>query len=75
MKSTMSQFDIFRKEPEGRVLWRGTAGSIEEAKATVEKLGAAMPGEYLIVDLRTRSELTVRCDGSDKPREPEQMAS
>jgi hypothetical protein len=75
VRSRMSQFDIFRKEPGGGVLWRGTAASIAEAKATVEKMGASAPGEYLIVDLRTRSELTVRCDGARKPREPEELAS
>jgi hypothetical protein len=69
------QVDIFRREPNGGVLWRGTAGSLEEAKAIVEKLAATAPGEYLIVDLRTRSELTVRCGGPDAPRQPEQMAS
>jgi hypothetical protein len=69
-----SQFDIFRKEPEGRVLWCGTAASLEEAKAAVEKLAATEPGAFLIVDFHRRSEVTVLAGRAAQPDEPERVA-
>lgn len=55
------QFDIFRAEPDGGVLWRGTAPSVEEARSAIARLGATAPGKYLIVDLHTRMQVTVNC--------------
>lgn len=55
------QFDIFRKEPDGGVLWRGTAASIEEARTAIAKFGAAAPGSYLIVNLQARTQVTIDC--------------
>lgn len=55
------QFDIFRQEPGGGILWRGTAPSIEEARSAIAKMGASVPGTYLIVNLQTRMQLAVSC--------------
>jgi len=55
------RFDIFRQEPNGQILWRGTAASIEEARSAVARLGAAVPACYLIVDLQTRTQVTIDC--------------
>lgn len=55
------RFDIFRKEPNGEILWRGTAASLEEAKSSAARLGATVPACYLIVDLQTRTQVTLDC--------------
>ena len=60
-KHMTQQFDIFRQEPNGGILWRGTASSIEEARSAIAKMGASVPGSYLIVNLQTRMQVTVDC--------------
>lgn len=69
-----SQFDIFQKESDGRILWCGTAATLEEAKAAVEKFAAAEPGAYLIVDFDRRSEVVIRAGRPTEPGEPERVA-
>ena len=46
-------FDIFKIDPRGRVLWRGAVQSFVAAKARIQKLAMASPGEYLILDQNT----------------------
>lgn len=76
VKPMTAQFDIFRKEQDGGLLWQGTAANLEEAKAVIAKLAARGPGAYLVVDLRTRSELTIQCGGDPgMPPESRRMAS
>jgi hypothetical protein len=41
-------FEIFLKEADGNVLWRGSAESLEHAKERVKKMGATAPGRYMI---------------------------
>lgn len=55
------RFDIFRKEPNGEILWRGTAASLEEARSAVARLGATVPACYLVVDQQTRTQVTIDC--------------
>ena len=58
-----SPFDIFQMIPVDRVLWKGTAGSVEEAQARVRKLGAGSPGKYLILCVQTGTGFVVDTDG------------
>lgn len=60
-----SPFDIFQMLPVDRVLWKGTAGSIEEAQARVRELGAISPGKYLILRVQTGTGLVVNADTAD----------
>jgi hypothetical protein len=58
-----SPFDIFQMIPVDRVLWRGTAGSVEEAQARVRELGGGSPEKYLILCVQTGTGLVVDTDG------------
>lgn len=61
LRRMTQQFDIFRREPNGGILWRGTASSVEEARSAIATMGASVPGTYLIVNLQTRMQVTVDC--------------
>jgi hypothetical protein len=52
-------FEIFASETEGGVLWRGTAATLEEARARVEKLCVTSPGIYLILDRHSGYKTTI----------------
>jgi hypothetical protein len=41
-------FEIFLKEADGNVLWRGSAESLEHAQQRVKEMLATAPGLYLI---------------------------
>jgi hypothetical protein len=58
-------FDIFQMVPVDRVLWLGTAESLEEAQARIRELGAGSPGKYLVLCTRTGTGLIVNSSGSD----------
>ena len=54
-------FDIFRKDHGGGLLWCSTANSLEEAKATVERLGKIERGiEFLILNQDTHEHVTLK---------------
>ena len=53
-------FDVFRQDPDGSVVWRGTAASLEEAKAQVQELAVNAPCEYFIMNLNTGRKLIVK---------------
>jgi hypothetical protein len=42
--------DIFKTDPDGRVLWLGEIESFAAAKGRIKELAKSSPGEYLIVD-------------------------
>jgi hypothetical protein len=52
-------FDIFQNEPDGSVLWRGAAATLEEAKTRVQELTASTPGLYIILSRQTGSKLII----------------
>ncbi|MGC2331398.1 MAG: hypothetical protein WA581_08090 [Candidatus Acidiferrales bacterium] len=45
--------DIFQMIPVDRVLWRGTAGTVEEAQVRVREFAGRSPGKYLILCVQT----------------------
>ena len=51
---------IFRKEPEGGVLWVGTAKDEEEVREMFKKLHVASPGVYFTFDHRTGIKRTIK---------------
>lgn len=55
--SMAAQFDIFKSDLTGSVMWVGIATDLESAKARVEALGKSQPGEYLILDQHTGDKL------------------
>jgi hypothetical protein len=68
----IAPFDIFEVENAGSVVWRGTAATLEEAKARVGELAAASPGEYFILSQRTGNRIVV---GPDDAGERQSAAS
>ena len=64
----MSQlFDIFLAEPDGNVVWRGTAATIEEAATLVQRFSGKSPGDYMILNLLTMHKRVIRCHPLDAP--------
>jgi len=54
-------FDIFRKGHDGGLLWCSTANSLDEAKATVERLANIERGiEFEILNQETQEHVTVK---------------
>jgi hypothetical protein len=64
-------FDIFQTETGGHVLWRGTAATLEDAKARAKELSVRSPGDYLILNLKTGDKIILKFDakvsGSSAP--------
>lgn len=63
----MPPFDIFQNEADGSVLWRGSAATLEEAKACVQEFTASAPGRYIILSRQTGSKLTIGSGGDTAP--------
>lgn len=62
---TMKQhtpIDIFRVDLNG-VLWLESLASVDEAKARIQLLAVADPGEYVVLNQTTGSKLTIKSDG------------
>jgi hypothetical protein len=64
---------IFRREPEGGVLWVGTAKDEEEVREMFKKLDVASPGVYFTYDHSTGIKRTMKPeefggDGQPKPQ-------
>ncbi|MFY9688427.1 MAG: hypothetical protein WA369_12250 [Candidatus Acidiferrales bacterium] len=55
-------FDIFQMLPVDRVLWRGTAGSLEEARTRVREMAGGAPGRYLVLCVQTGTGLVVNSE-------------
>ncbi|HVA16347.1 MAG TPA: hypothetical protein VMV59_01400 [Candidatus Dormibacteraeota bacterium] len=62
-------FDIFEVEPDGSVMWRGSAAAFEEAKAFVEKMGTPRSGDFIIFSLKTGKKVVIKPDGSTTEQE------
>jgi hypothetical protein len=59
-----SQFDIFRAETDGNMLWRGAAASLNEAKARVQEIAKTWPADYVIVNLQSGLRIKISMDGT-----------
>ena len=56
--------DIFRVAPDGQLIWRAAAESLESAQRRVKILMAAHPADYVIYSQKTGHKTIVR---SEKP--------
>ncbi len=66
-KSRTAPFDIFRAESNGSVLWIGSAASVAEAKACIQRQSASSAGEFLLLNQETGSKLVIKPDDIDEP--------
>jgi len=48
------QWDILRRERDGSFIWMEAAQDLNTAKARLEELIAAAPGEYFVFDQRSQ---------------------
>jgi len=60
--------DIFKTEADGQLLWRGAVESFAAAKARIQELTMASPGEYIILDQNTGHRALLGISGSDPAR-------
>lgn len=58
-RPTVCDFDIFKIDPIGNVLWRGSAENFVAAQTRVATLFVMVPGEYLIFNQKTRQRVVV----------------
>jgi len=61
---------IFRREPEGGVLWVGTAKDEEEVRELFKMLHVASPGVYFTYDHSTGIKRTVKPEESGEDGQP-----
>ena len=52
-------FDVFRNDKDG-LMWRETATSLDEAKATVERLSKCESGDFIILNQETQEQTTIK---------------
>ena len=62
VRSMIPPFEVFQTEADGNVLWRGTAATMEDAKARIRELAAENPGEFIVMSRRTGQKLIVQCN-------------
>lgn len=53
-KMPSPQLDILRREPDGSFIWMEAVHDLEGAKARLEELVGAAPGEYFVFDQRSQ---------------------
>ena len=56
-------FDIFKRQPGGRVRCFGVATDLENAKQRLKELAACSPGEYFLFSQATGQRLFIPPDG------------
>jgi len=70
MHPVKMSLDIFRKDPQGEVMWVAAADTPASAKAKIDELCLTHPGNYFVFNQETGRELQLPCppDGpSDQP--------
>lgn len=70
-----SPFDIFRVEDGGSLLWRGSAASVDEAKARVLELAKSWPAEYIIINLQSGLKLSIAATGVNTSNDAQSQAA
>jgi hypothetical protein len=54
--SLLPPFDIFRVEPEGHLVWKDTAETLELARLRIKLLTISRPGRFLHLQPRHRAQ-------------------
>jgi hypothetical protein len=58
----LETLDIFVKMQDGTFVWKAAAETFEVATSKVEQLATAVPGDYVIFDQTTGTEIVVTHD-------------
>ena len=62
-RSAFDEVDIFKTEPAGAILWRGSCTGLEAAKARINELSVSDPGEYFVHSQSTRPRIFFKSNG------------
>jgi hypothetical protein len=54
--------DIFKLEPNGNLVWKGTAADLGTAKTNIKILATNSPGDYVIYSQETGDKTIVKLD-------------
>ena len=54
--------DIFKLEPDGKLMWKGTAADLGTAKLNVKALATKSPGDYMIFSQATGNRIFIASD-------------
>ena len=60
--------DIFKKQHDGTLLWKGTAENLEIAKLSVRVLANTSPGHYLVVHQGTGEQILIMLENREQTR-------
>jgi hypothetical protein len=60
--------DIFEAKADGQLIWRDAVESIAAAKARIQELTMASPGDYIILDQNIGHRARLGISGSDPVR-------
>jgi hypothetical protein len=60
--------DIFKLQPDGNLLWKGTAEDLGTAKLNVQVLAADSPGDYIIYSQQTGDKTIIKLDTAESSR-------
>jgi len=58
--------DIFKKEKDGTLIWKGAAENLEVAMLSVKTIAAITPGEYEILHHQSGERIVITFDGDGK---------
>jgi hypothetical protein len=61
--------DIFKKQLDGTLLWKGTAENLEVAKLSVRVLANISPGHYLVVHQGTGEQILITLENCEQAKE------
>ncbi|MGB9447312.1 MAG: hypothetical protein WBR26_20105 [Candidatus Acidiferrum sp.] len=54
------EYDIFRLDNDGRVIWLEPVMTLSDAQTRVQQLGAPGPGNYIIFNQKTTDKIVLR---------------
>jgi hypothetical protein len=60
--------DIFKRQNDGTLLWKGTAENLEIAKLSVRVLANTSPGHYLVVHQGTGEQILIMLENREQTR-------
>lgn len=62
-RSAFDEVDVFKTEPAGEILWRGSFASLEAAQARINELLVSDPAEYFIHNQSTGNKMFFKPNG------------
>lgn len=63
VKRAFDEVDIFKTEPAGAIMWRGSFATLEAAKARINELLVSDPGEYFAHSQSTGNKMFFKPNG------------